>query len=291
MGHIHEPSKLRAIKAADFLRDHLKIDESNDPEVGLVLGTGWGDVLEFDTDRRVAFKDIPGFGGLEELEGHAREVALGTISGHRFVALRGRVHANERSADPELNAMVRLQMEMLIHLGVKKFIVTCAAGSLIPSVKVGDVVFIDGFVTLYAPDMGLFAGEFCSPEDAIDQELAKKIFNNAMPGLPLKFHSGGHVMVRGPFFEGRKYDKKILASRVATIVSGTIMESTGAIVVGMSVLPEACYTSLYEGVKILPIAFVTNTASEEHSHEENMKRAREKAAYLGALLGRIVERM
>lgn len=278
MGHVHPPSAQKAKIAAAFLRSHLKIDESNRPEVGLVLGTGWGDVLEFDAERRVAFKDIPGFGKLEELEGHAREVALGAISGRRFVALRGRVHANERSADPELNAMVRLQMEMLIHLGVKKFIVTCAAGSLIPSVKVGDVVFVDGFVTLYAPDMGLFAGEFCSPEDAIDRGLIKDILNNVPESVPLKLASGGHAMVRGPFFEGRKYDKPLLAS-------------TGAAVVGMSVLPEACYASLYEGVKILPIAFITNTALEEHSHEENMQRAREKAAHLGALLGKIVERM
>lgn len=277
MSHVHQLSKQRAQMAASFLGRHLKINDSNQPEVGLVLGTGWGDVLEFDTERRVAFKDIPGFGKLEELEGHAREVALGTISGKRFVALRGRVHANERSADGALNAMVRLQVEMLIHLGVKKFIITCAVGSLIPSVEVGDIVLADGFVTLYAPEMPLFVGEFYSPEDAIDQELAKKIFNNAMSGLPLKLHSGGHVMVRGPFFEGRKYDKKILAS-------------TGAAVVGMSVLPEACIAALYEA-RVLPVAFVTNTAFEKHSHEENQRRAKEKAEHLGALLGKIVERM
>lgn len=290
MGYVHEPSKQRAIKAADFLREHLKIDEGNQPEVGLVLGTGWGDVLEFDAERRVSFEDIPGFGKLEELEGHAREVVCGTISGKNFVALRGRVHLNERPADPGLHSDVRLQLEMLVHLGVKKFIITCAVGSLVPSVKVGDVIFPDGFVTLFAPEMPLFAGEFCSPEDAIDQDLRMAVLNNEAYKSPLRLGSGGHVMVRGPFFEGRKYDKKLLASRVATIVSGMIMESTGAIVVGMSVLPEACIAALYEA-KVLPVAFVTNTASEEHSHEENQRRAREKAAHLGALLGKIVERM
>lgn len=276
MAHYQSEQKARA--ATDFLLQGLEINDVNQPEIALVLGTGWGDTLEFDAERRVSFADIPGFGRLDGLEGHAREVVCGTFSGHNFVALRGRVHMNERSADPELNAMVRLQMEMLIHLGIKKFIVTCAVGSLVPSVKVGDVILPDGFVTLFAPEMGLFVGEFCSPEDAIDQELRMAVLNHEAYKSPLRLGSGGHVMVRGPFFEGRKYDKKVLAS-------------TGAAVVGMSVLPEACYASLYDGVKILPVAFVTNSAFEKHSHEENMKRAREKAAHLGVLLGKIVERM
>ena len=282
MGYVHEPSKQVAITAAAFLREHLKIDDFNQPEVGLVLGTGWGDVLEFDAERRVSFKDIPGFCVLEEMSAHAREVVCGTVGGKRFIALRGRVHLNERTSDPTLDASVRLQMEMLVHLGVKKFIITCASGSLLPSMGVDNIVLVDGFVTLFAPDMPLFAGEFRSPEDAIDQELIKDILNNVAHGFPLRISCGGHAMVRGPFFEGRKYDKKFLAS-------------TGAAVVGMSVLPEACIAALYqEDIKkgtILPIAYVSNTATEVHSDEENQRRAKEQAAKLGALLGKIVERM
>ncbi|MBI2099295.1 purine-nucleoside phosphorylase [Candidatus Uhrbacteria bacterium] len=274
----HYQSEQMAITAAEFLKRSWKIDSSNQPEVGLILGTGWGEVLEFDQSSRHPFAVIPGFNKIVHLEGHAREVVCGTLSGKRFVALRGRMHLNERPADPELYAAARLQVEMLVKLGVKKFILTCAAGSLVKSVGVGDIVLIDGFVTLFAPEMPLFAGEFCSPEDAIDLEWEKQIFNNDARNFPFKIASGGHVMVRGPFFEGRKYDKKFLAS-------------TGAAVVGMSVLPEACVASLYEGVKVLPLAFITNTAFEEHSHEENQRRAKEKAEHLGKFLGAIVERM
>ncbi len=275
---IHYESGQMAEVAAAWLKRNWKLDSSNLPEVGLILGTGWGDVLEFDQSSRHPFAAIPGFNKIGQLEGHSREVVCGTLSGKRFVALRGRVHLNERPADPELHVAVRLQIEMLIRLGVKKFILTCAAGSLMKSIGVGDIVLIDGFVTLFAPEMPLFAGEFCSPEDAIDREWAKRIFNTVASDFPLKVASGGHAMVRGPFFEGRKYDKKFLAG-------------TGAAVVGMSVLPEACIASLYPEVKILPLAFITNTAFEEHSHEENQRRAKEKAEHLGTLLGKIVERM
>ncbi len=273
----HAQSEHSAKAAADFLRSKLKIDPGSEP-VGLILGTGWGDVLAFDHDRKVSFAEIPGFGSLESLEGHARQVVCGTLAGRSVVALRGRIHLNERPADPGIYAMARLQVEMLIHLGVKKFILTCAAGSLTRDVSVGDIVLINGFVTLFAPEMPLFAGEFCSPEDAIDQELLDAVSAAAQRGLPVAIRRGGHVMLRGPFFEGRKFDKGLLAD-------------TGAAVVGMSVLPEACVAALYSGVRVLPLAFITNSASEEHSHEENLRRAKDAAVHLGDVLTRIVARM
>lgn len=265
----HAPSEQSAKKAASFLRDRLKIVPGSEP-VGLILGTGWGDVLAFDAGRSVAFEEIPGFGALEPLEGHARQVVCGTLAGREVIALRGRIHLNEKPADPNLYAMVRLQVEMLLQLGVKKFILTCAVGSLTRDIGVGDIVVIDGFITLFAPQMPLFAGEFCSPEDAIDQKV--------LAAIDSRLRRGGYAMIPGPFFEGRKYDKKILAN-------------TGAAVVGMSVLPEACVAALYPGVSVLPIAFVTNTAFEEHTHEENLRRAKAAATSLGDALTRIVSLM
>lgn len=271
----HEPSEKAAAAAAHFLRRRLAYDGETSP-IGLVLGTGWGDVLPYDRSRRVPFEDIPGFGGLDRLEGHAREVVSGVLAGREFIALRGRIHLNERPADPGLYAMNRLQVEMLIQLGVKRLILTCAAGSLSDGIEVGDVMLIDGFITLFAPDMPLYAGEFCSPEDALDRDTRSLALmlsdrHDRADALPIPLKSGAYAMLRGPFFEGRRHDKGILAS-------------FGAAAVGMSVLPEACIASLYEDVRVLPLAFITNTASEAHSHEENVRRAKASSAHLGALL-------
>lgn len=279
----HQKSEAAAKRAAGFLRRALGIGRE-DVGIGLVLGTGWGDVISDDMYKKksVPFEEIPGFGALDPLEGHARVVVYGELQDPNggltpVVALRGRVHLNERPADRELHAMVRLQVEMLIHLGVKTLILTCAAGSLRPYVAVGDIVLVDGLITVFAPEMPLFAGEFGSPEDTIDRELLSAIKES---GGPLTFRRGGHVMLRGPFFEGRRYDKPLLAG-----LPGTDCQPAS---VGMSVLPEACVASLYEGVKTVPLAFITNTASEEHSHEENQKRAKAKAQHLGDLLMKVV---
>ncbi len=263
----------RAHVASLRLRDAL---DAGGAKVGLVLGTGWGDVLDLREPREIPFGQLPGFEKLRSLEGHARRVVCGELAGRKVVALRGRVHLNEAPHDPALAEMVRLQIEMLLQLGVDKLILTCAAGALGGELRVGDICVVDGLITVFAPDMPLYGGEFHSPEDTLDPELGRlavSAAHSAEPTLDAKF--GGHVMVRGPFFEGRRYDKRLLAA-------------AGAKVVGMSVLPECCVAALYPGTKVIALAFVTNSDAEEHSHEANLERSKRSAAALGAYLTRIV---
>lgn len=255
----------------------LSIDSigQHETRTAIVLGTGWGDALDMDVLSEWSLKDIPGFDSLGDLAGHKRKLIYGKIGDEYVWILSGRVHLNEAPDNPNIYSMVRLQIEMLFHLGVRKLILTNAAGSLSEVVKVGDIVIADGFVTLFAPDMPLWAGEFCSPEDSLDYNLIKSA-TVASFGL-IEAYKGAYAMVRGPFFEGRRYDKRIL-------------KNTGATVIGMSTLPEACVASLYKdlGVKVVCLSFVTNTDSEEHSHEENLKRAKESSAKLGQYLKNIL---
>ena len=279
-----------AVKAVNFLKNRLiswysDLGVHHSPHVGVVLGTGWGDSLELERAAKADFKEIPGFEvvrSLDEIEGHSRMVVNGRLRlspkhllDRAVCTLRGRLHLNEDYTNKELAAAVRLQTEMLIKLGVKALIVTSAVGSLTPEVEVGDIVVVDGFCTLFAPDMPLYSGEFCSPEDTLLQHRERAC--EVVERVTGRRRMGGHVMVRGPFFEGRKYDKAFL-------------RSTGASVVGMSMLPEACIAALY-GIPVIGLGFVTNTADETHSHEENQRRARERSADLGKVLTALVEEL
>lgn len=263
-----------AKKAAQVIRQKLKIPKNVAP-VGLILGTGWGSVLAVKGSREIAFNKIPGFKGLKALEGHARQVVFGYLEDKPVIFLRGRVHMNEAPSDPSLARMVRLQIEMLLQLGVKTLIVTSAVGSLSSTMPVGSIGVVNGFVTVYAPEMPLWGGEFGSPEDTLDPTLRQIALQERGELLAAEV---GHVMVRGPFFEGRRYDKPLLAK-------------SGAGVVGMSILPEACVVALYPGARILALCFITNSAVETHSHEENLARAKAAGALLGGYLSRIVSRI
>lgn len=268
----HEKSESAARRAAQKLKD---LFWTSGIKTALILGTGWGDTLKLTDEEEFPFENIPGFEGLDKLEGHARCVVAGKLAGEiPVVMLKGRVHLNERPAGEEIPKMVRLQTEMLCQLGVQNLIVTCGAGSLVRGIDVGDIVMIDGFVTLFAPPMPLYAGEFCSPEDTLSKALMAEA-SFVYQEMGMTSIRGGHAMVRGPQFEGRKYDKALLAS-------------TGAKLVGMSTLPEACVAALYPGVRVLAFAFVTNDAVEEHTHETNMAVAKASRETLGDFLTRTV---
>jgi len=272
----NQEAEMRAVKAAQDIRRLLPLD--HDVRIGIVLGTGWGDVLQLENVRELPFGEITGFDRLPAgIEGHARKLVHGTVEGRPVLALKGRMHLNEHPIGGFLNQMVRLQIEMLLQLGVRDLILTCAVGSLGRRFEVGQVCIVDGFVTVFAPTMPLYGGEFCSPEDALSEDL-RRIAGQQGICLPQGAAFGGHAMLRGPFFEGRKYDKALLAA-------------SGASVVGMSVLPEACVAALYPGVRVLALAFVTNDDAEEHSHEENQRRAKASADRLGEYLAGIVGRL
>ncbi|MDO8598581.1 MAG: hypothetical protein Q7S02_00545, partial [bacterium] len=151
-----------AARAAEYVTGKLRESERVRPRepIGLVLGTGWGDVLNVEHAIEIPFGDIPGFEGLAALEGHARRLVIGTLEGKDVAVLRGRVHLNEAPCDPNVPKMVRLQTEMLLKLGARTLIVTSAVGSLRGALDVGQIAVVDGFVTVFAPEMPLWAGEF-----------------------------------------------------------------------------------------------------------------------------------
>lgn len=257
------------------------------PKVGIILGTGWADTLmnevadEMKPWAMFRLADLSGFEELRDMttsSGHHRELYLGTVGGKTVAMLRGRIHLNESHKTEELKNIVRLQVEALIKLGVKHLILTNAAGSLLPEIKVGDIVAHDGFVTLFAPPLPLEAGEFVSPEDTLKNSNNIKIIAAAI-AAGLVWHMGAGAMVRGPGFEGRKRDKRIL-------------RQCGASMAMMSILPEAAVAALYqdpdEEVRVYAVSFITNTASEEHSHPENQRRAAESSAKLGFMLSHLV---
>lgn len=286
-----------AEKAAKFIRSYFKMSKN---PIGLILGTGWGKAFDFKTDFvKIDFEAIPGFKKLAKIDGHERKLIIGEIAGREVLILDGRVHLNEKPFSKKIAKMVRLQSEMLFHIGVKQIIVTSAVGGLKankklldeltqqainehqdkfpdPALHVGEIAVIDGFVSLYAPVMPLWAGEFCSPDDVLSPRLRQLALKYQGEGVIAK--QAGLAMVRGPQFEGRKYDKALLSK-------------SGAGVVGMSLYPEACIASMYDDVELLGLGFVTNDDEEEHSHKTNRARVNEMAGSLGAYLTKIITAM
>jgi len=257
------------------------LEINNRPTLGIFAGTGWsGAIPNLKNEREMPFNEVMGLSTSKfSVEGHEKVIVAGEYHDKTVVILKGRTHLNEEPGNPKIFNDVRMETEILINLGIKKIISTSAVGSLprllhdglfTDSLEVGSIVVIDGLVTLYAPQLPLWAGEFCNPEDALSVKLQnialKALKKSNQPKL-----SGGHAMVLGPWFESRKYDKTILAT-------------SGASVVGMSLLPEAAIASLYDKVSVLGLCLVTNSPTEVHSHKINLARAHKQKEELQLFL-------
>ncbi len=195
----------------------------------------------------------------------------GTLSGTTVCVLRNYFHLTDGAPHEPLRDHVRLQVEMLFSLGVESLIVVnevepVEGVGLLP----GQVVVVDGFCTLFAPDMPLYFGESCNPEAALLRhgDLARSVVERVTG----RQCAGGHVMVRGPL---GKYDKALL-------------RATGASVVGTSMLPEASIAALH-GIPMIGLGIVKNTADEAHSDEENRRHAKDGESDLEDVLTALIE--
>lgn len=261
-----------AKQAADQIHDFLHPDPKS---IVVLAGTGWNDKLQVQGGVSVEYRQIDAFGKLGQLKGHARRYVSGHIAGKPVILMDGRIHCYEIPYNEAHLHNVRLQVDALLALGCRKFILTCGAGGLPgTNLKPGALVVLDGLVTVFVPAHPCW-GEFPSPEDVLT-DVPRAIATGLGADYPGGTVEGGYVMVPGSPFEGLTYDKKFLAT-------------TGAKVVGMSMVPELDVLGLYEGAEAVGLAFVTNDSEEKHSHEHNVAMGQQYAEYLGAYLTSLIK--
>ena len=107
---------------------------SRPPDLGILLGSGWGEALEMDeVVFRASYADIPGLGA-STVKGHAGEFVLYTRGGKLVAAWCGRRHFYEGVGwEP-----VVLPIEMLRRMGCGTVLLTNASGGINPALRPGD---------------------------------------------------------------------------------------------------------------------------------------------------------
>ena len=244
-------------------------------DIGILLGTGWSEILNSGLIIKSSLKLSSFLDYEDSLTSHEqpKRIILAQYKNLNIIIIDSRIHMYEKIGRKEINNLVRLQTEMLIHTGIKKLVITSGVGSLQANIQTGDLVVTNNIITAFAPDpLVLSNQEFVSPQKTLDQNLVKiatNIGNKFYKGG--KTHTGTHVMVRGPHIESYK-DKQIFAYH-------------GGDVVGMSTLPEILVCGLYSKRKIrcVSVNFVTN-GTEQCSHKKNLLIGAKKAPYLSKFL-------
>ena len=126
-------------RAADFLRGPI----GEIPDAGIVLGSGLGDFTDGLQDSvSIPYGEIPHWPA-SAVVGHAGKLVAGTIGGRRVAALSGRAHFYEGHTMQVATFATRV----LGLLGLRRLILTNAAGGINLNFKPGTLMVIDDHIT------------------------------------------------------------------------------------------------------------------------------------------------
>ena len=116
-------------EAVAFLRTRTAMQ----PAIGIILGTGLGDLAkEIKPEVVVDYGDIPHF-PISTVESHHGKLIFGTLGGKQVVAMQGRFHFYEGYTLQQVTLPVRVMK----FLGVKTLLISNAAGGNEPAVRAG----------------------------------------------------------------------------------------------------------------------------------------------------------
>lgn len=213
-------------------------------DVGLVLGTGLGDLANLVQDAvRVPYAAIPNF-PKSHISGHAGQLVAGRIGKTRVLVMQGRAHYYEQG---DVSVM-RGPIEVFSALGISELILTNASGSLREDLPPGALALLTDHINLSGinPMIGIADdSRFVPMVDAYDPALRARIHALANAnGIALK--DAVYHWFPGPSFET---PAEIRASKIL-----------GADLVGMSTVPEVIIARRI-GLKITALSMVTNYGS------------------------------
>jgi purine-nucleoside phosphorylase len=243
--------------AVDAIRAKVDIK----PVVGMILGTGLGDLAERVEDAVILpTAEVPGW-PISTVEGHKGRLVIGELEGVKVIVLQGRTHFYEGYSMGHVTMPVRVMQ----RLGCDKLVVTNAAGAINPAFEPGDLMLITDHLNLIGmgganplkgPNLAEFGPRFPDMSQPYDRELLQ-LARQAGDEAGITYQEGVYVSLAGPSFESPAELRFLLG--------------IGADAVGMSTVPEVV-VARHGGMRVLGISGISNKANLDGStittHEE-----------------------
>jgi len=195
------------------------------PEIGIVLGTGLGKLVhEITIEQSIDYPDIPNF-PVSTVESHHGKLIHGTLEGKKVIAMQGRFHYYEGYSLQQISFPIRVMKIM----GIQQLLISNAGGAMNPDYQKGELMLIDDHINLL-PDNPLrgandeaFGPRFPDMSAPYSKEMNDKLKQIAKQEN-IKLHEGVYAAVPGPNLETRAEYRHL--------------RMIGADVVGMSTVPE-----------------------------------------------------
>jgi purine-nucleoside phosphorylase len=225
--------------------DFIKKSYSHEPSIGIVLGSGIGNLSrEIDIEFQVDYSSIPDF-PLSTVRGHNGQLIFGKMEGKRIVAMAGRFHYYEGYAAGQVVFPVRLMK----FLGVKTLLLSNAAGGLNPAFKVGDLMIITDHISFFTanpligPNEETHGPRFPDMSEPYKKWLVQKAKSIAAEkNIPVR--EGIYAGVTGPTFETRAEYKLLHLAGADAVGMSTVQETIAAVHMGMDVFAMSIITDM-----------------------------------------------
>jgi len=259
--------------------DSIRSRCGRQPAIGLILGSGLGAFAESFRERAILpYSTLPHFPS-STVAGHPGNMVFGMAEGIPVVALQGRVHLYEGYSISDAAYPVRV----LGVLGIRRLIVTNAAGGINESFQAGDLMLITDHINmmganpLTGPNPDEFGPRFPDMSEAYDPEMRAIALDVARErGIDLR--QGVYIAVPGPSYE--------------TPAEIRMLRFWGADAVGMSTVPEVIAAN-HMSIPVLGLSCITNMAAgilpQKLSHQEGLDTAERVIGAITSLLRGILQ--
>jgi purine-nucleoside phosphorylase len=205
--------------------DYLKSKGFENPEIGIVLGTGLGKLADEIENPIVAhYNQIPFF-PLATVEFHTGKLIYGDFQEKKVLVMQGRFHLYEGYDVMDVTYPIRVMHQ----LGIQKLFISNAAGAINLNFKKGDIMLIEDHINLQGgsplafKNVAQFGDRFVDMLEPYDPDMRSKLIEIAHRET-ITLRQGVYASVVGPQLE--------------TKAEYRMLKTIGADAVGMSTVPE-----------------------------------------------------
>lgn len=236
---------------------YLKQRGFDQPELGIILGSGLGKILEnMEIEKEVSYNHIPNF-PTATVEFHRGKLIYGNLGGKKVVVMQGRFHLYEGYSLRDVTFPVRV-----MHLlGIKKLLVSNAAGAINLNFKKGELMLIDDHINLQGSSPLAFKGvehlgdRFVDMSSPYNPEMNLQLEKIASE-KNIKLHKGVYASVVGPQLETRAEYR--------------YLKIIGADAVGMSTVPEVIVAN-HLRLPVSAVSVLTDECDPDNLKPVNIK--------------------
>ena len=246
--------------------DFLKSNGITNPEIGIVLGTGLGKIVdEISIEKEISYSDIPNF-PVATVEFHSGKLIYGELSGKKVLVMAGRFHLYEGYNPWEVTYGIRT----MHGLGIKNLLISNASGAINLSYKKGDLMLIEDHINLQGSSPLAFQGAntfgniFADMLAPYSEEINTKIITVAKEqGILL--HKGVYTSVLGPQLETRAEYRMLQiletdAVGMSTVPEVIVAKQLNLPCAAISVLTDECDPKNLQPVDITEIIAIAGEA-------------------------------